>query len=111
MMVAFKENPAALAGADGAVIEAVGTALDSQNHTATDVSPQAKWNRENPLALWAHNAVRSAIRRGLIERKPCEVCGAEPADAHHDDYSRPLAIRWLCRLHHRELHSKRGGAA
>lgn len=67
-------------------------------------SPQAKWNAENPKAMWAHCAVRSALRRGLIERKPCEVCGHEEAEAHHDDYDRPLLIRWLCRAHHRRHH-------
>ncbi|MBJ3777878.1 hypothetical protein [Acuticoccus mangrovi] len=71
------------------------------------ISSQAKWNAANPLALWAHNAVRSAIRRGIINRKPCEICGAEPADAHHDDHTRPLAIRWLCRTHHQRLHAEK----
>lgn len=72
------------------------------------LSSQAKWNSANPKALWAHNAVRSAIKRGLIERKACEVCGEEETDAHHDDYDRPLLIRWLCRLHHRADHRKKG---
>jgi len=60
--------------------------------------------------MWAHNALRSALRRGLIERKPCEVCGAEPTDGHHDNYDQPMAVRWLCRLHHRHAH-KKGRAA
>lgn len=70
------------------------------------VSSQTKWNRQHPLALWAHGAVRSALRRGIIERKPCEECGAEPTEAHHPDYHRPLLVRWLCRLHHRRAHRK-----
>jgi hypothetical protein len=28
-----------------------------------------------------------ALERGTLERKPCEVCGATPAETHHDDYS------------------------
>jgi len=31
---------------------------------------------------------------------PCEICGCEKSEAHHDDYSRPLDVRWLCRVHH-----------
>lgn len=67
---------------------------------------QAAWRRRNPKAAWAHVALQSALRRGLIERGPCEVCGAEPTDGHHDDYDRPLAIRWLCRKHHRREHQR-----
>lgn len=46
------------------------------------------------------------LRRGLIERQPCEVenCVNWP-QMHHDDYSQPLKVRWLCRSHHLELHS------
>lgn len=75
-------------------------------------SSQTKWNLAHPLELWAHNAVRSALRRGIIERKPCEVCGtAEQVDAHHDDYHRPLKVRWLCRQHHQQHHrDQRNGA-
>lgn len=71
-------------------------------------TPQAKWKTGNPKAVWAHNALRSALRRGLLERGPCEVCGAEKTDAHHDpdDYDRPMAVRWLCRLHHKAEHKR-----
>jgi hypothetical protein len=49
-----------------------------------------------------------AIRSGKLMRLPCEVCGAAKVDAHHDDYARPLDIRWLCRSHHKDHHSKFG---
>src|SRR5262245_57418077 len=39
------------------------------------------------------------LKRGKIKRQPCEVCGST-AQMHHDDYSRPLEVRWLCRPHH-----------
>lgn len=44
------------------------------------------------------------IRRGKINREPCEVCGSK-AEAHHDDYSKPLQVKWLCRKHHMKLHA------
>lgn len=54
----------------------------------------------------ARQAVQRALRSGELERKPCEVCGNEKADAHHDDYDKPIDVRWLCRKHHAEHHRK-----
>lgn len=44
------------------------------------------------------------IREGMLIRQPCEVCGNEKVEAHHDDYFKPLEVRWLCKLHHQEHH-------
>lgn len=52
----------------------------------------------------ARSAARYAAARGKIEKTGCEVCGASGVEAHHDDYSKPLAVRWLCPPHHREHH-------
>lgn len=54
----------------------------------------------------ARLATRRAIERGDLVRMPCEVCGAVRVDAHHDDYSNPLQVRWLCRPHHHQHHLK-----
>lgn len=53
------------------------------------------------LANWA-------LVKGEINRQPCEVCGSKTAEMHHDDYSKPLDVRWLCFKHHTELHVQRG---
>jgi hypothetical protein len=37
---------------------------------------------------------------------PCEVCGDPQTHAHHDDYSKPLDVRWFCPRHHREEHAR-----
>ncbi|OWK20737.1 hypothetical protein AJ88_26180 [Mesorhizobium amorphae CCBAU 01583] len=58
----------------------------------------------NPKAIWAQQALRSALKRGLIIQMPCKECGALDAEAHHPDYDRPLDVDWLCRLHHRREH-------
>lgn len=53
------------------------------------------------------NAVHTfgiAIARGKVHKQPCEICGVEPAEAHHDDYNKPLEVRWLCKNHHSEWH-------
>lgn len=68
---------------------------------------QEYWQENNPLARRAHNLVSSAIRRGKLERQNCRKCGKR-AEAHHEDYSRPLDVIWLCRQCHKELHQLEG---
>jgi hypothetical protein len=70
---------------------------------------QARWRERNPMKVWAQAALRSAVTRGLVEPRPCEVCGDPNSEAHHPDYSRPAAVRWLCRKHHKAEH-RNGGA-
>jgi len=43
-------------------------------------------------------------RRGKLVPQPCEKCAAEKVEAHHDDYDKPLQVRWLCRSCHVEHH-------
>lgn len=67
-------------------------------------SYNAKWNQKYPEKRYAHKAVEYAIKRGDLARKSCEVCGDERSHAHHDDYSKPLEVMWLCQPHHRDRH-------
>lgn len=79
---------------------------------ARPLSSQAKWDQANPKAKWAHMALASALRRGLIERQPCEVCAIIHGQAgavihgHHEDYDKPMQVNWLCQRHHRQLHAR-----
>lgn len=52
----------------------------------------------------AQRAVKREIAAGRLVRQPCEKCGATPAHGHHEDYSKPLEVRWLCQTHHAERH-------
>ena len=52
----------------------------------------------------ARSLAQAAIRHGKLERKFCERCAAVKAEAHHDDYSKPLEVRFLCSLCHRLEH-------
>jgi hypothetical protein len=70
---------------------------------------RAKYNENYysryPERKIAHNAVNHAIKSGSMSRGPCEVCGTtEGVHGHHDDYERPLDVRWLCYEHHLSLH-------
>ena len=67
---------------------------------------QRKRRTNNPEKNIARSAVSNALRDGNLEKQPCEVCGSERSQAHHDDYSQPLLVTWLCRTHHLERHGK-----
>lgn len=67
-----------------------------------------RWRESNPLAHSAHMILAAAIRAHKIDPQPCEICGAK-AHGHHDDYTKPLDVRWLCNKHHREHHTKLNG--
>ena len=58
----------------------------------------------NEDVVLAQRAVRLGIKKGTIQKQPCSNCGESQAEAHHDDYSRPLDIRWLCKKCHMEWH-------
>lgn len=48
----------------------------------------------------ARRICQKAVEKGVILKRPCEVCGSEKSQAHHPNYSRPLAVIWLCQDHH-----------
>lgn len=57
---------------------------------------------------YATNLVNRLIALGELERLPCEVCSSLDSHAHHDDYSLPYEVRWLCKPHHMKWHSVNG---
>lgn len=65
-----------------------------------------RWLERNPEKRAAHIILGNAIRDGRAFKLPCEVCGNVKSEAHHDDYTKPLQVKWLCRKHHAEIHRK-----
>jgi|SRR5208283_420346 len=66
------------------------------------------YQANNPLKHQVHIIVMRELRNGILIKGLCEGCGSIKVDAHHDDYSKPLDIRWLCRSHHRLWHKEHG---
>ena len=72
---------------------------------------QAKSSRRqkeiNPEKIAARTAVMHAIQAGRLHRQPCERCGeTKQIHAHHEDYSKPLDVAWLCPPCHRKRHKE-----
>ena len=61
----------------------------------------------DPSMEKAHSAVKTAIKNGTLTRQPCRACGNPKTEAHHEDYSKPLDVVWLCRVHHRQADIER----
>jgi hypothetical protein len=68
---------------------------------------QKRRRANNPEKNHCYSVTSNAIRDGKLIKQPCEVCGSLEVEAHHDDYSQPLKVRWLCRKHHLEVHGKK----
>ena len=64
---------------------------------------QREYRQRHADRYKAHRLVAYAVKTGRLPKRPCCVCGEE-AEAHHDDYSKPLEVRWLCRIHHVQVH-------
>lgn len=67
-----------------------------------------KYIEKNPIKRAAHIMVGNAIRDEKLFKMSCECCGSLIVHAHHDDYSQPLTVRWLCSKHHIEWHKENG---
>ena len=53
----------------------------------------------------AHVDLNNALKLGkIVKPATCSKCSAARPEAHHPDYSKPLEVVWLCRIHHVEAH-------
>lgn len=66
-------------------------------------------NREyrlaNPEKTHARNLLQSAVRHGkLLKSQFCQLCLVPTRlEGHHEDYSKPLEVVWLCRFCHASI--------
>jgi len=73
-----------------------------KNNRSLKQKDTATYREKHPEKTRAHWAVGNALRSGTLIKCPCEVCGDENSQAHHEDYSRPLEVRWFCDHHHKD---------
>lgn len=65
------------------------------------------YRQQRPLVARAHDAVSRALRSGKLERpENCSHCSVKcKPHGHHEDYTKPLDVVWLCVECHRNLHA------
>lgn len=78
----------------------------------------AAWRQKNPDKIYKYNhkdiesgkhSARSAVRRamvkGVLTKEDC-ACGRADVQAHHENYSKPLDVIWMCPMCHSRHHAK-----
>lgn len=68
------------------------------------------WRRENALKHRAHTLLERVVASGkVIKPERCQRCAAltpkENLHGHHNDYTKPLAVEWLCPQCHANDHT------
>jgi hypothetical protein len=74
---------------------------------ANERSRAYRITEEGNMKEKARSRVQTALRNGtLIRPSICECCNQELfVEAHHEDYSKPLEVNWLCKDCHWGRHS------
>jgi hypothetical protein len=83
-----------------------------KNYTKTESGKIARkqallnYKHNYPLKYAAHVITTNAIRDGnLIKKTSCSKCNSTcKIEGHHNDYTKPLDVTWLCELCHKEWH-------
>ena len=64
-----------------------------------------EYYRKNRHKALARGKLNYEIRVGRMKKGVCAVCGDTNTHGHHEDYSKPLEVIWLCKKHHQEFHN------
>lgn len=78
----------------------------SERHAEREKRDRDRRRRASLEKYAARERVRRAVQAGrLVRPDRCEGCELSvPVQAHHDDYSKPLEVRWLCPACHVAIH-------
>ena len=83
-----------------------------REHPDAVIRTRLATNARNPTKVNARRCVEAAMKAGVLVRPDhCSGCGCSDSEhrieAHHNDYSRPLDVIWLCTPCHRRMDAQR----
>ena len=78
---------------------------DNHNNLSIQAKLIKEYYKKYPERLKVNQLVGYLIRKGKINRKPCQICENIKSHGHHEDYNKPLDIIWLCAKHHKAIHN------
>lgn len=73
---------------------------------STAQAGNARYRKNHKDRYDAHKRVTAAILSGKLVRPDfCTICGSRgKIEAHHDDYTKPLSVTWMCERCHKDRH-------
>ncbi len=75
-----------------------------KRHHPECIAYHRKWRTRHKKESNVHNMIWRKVKAGKILKKHCVICRNKIAEAHHQDYNKPLEIIWLCASCHKKLH-------
>ncbi len=79
---------------------------DNSEYKKIMLDSNRNYRSRNKQKYRATGIVNSAIHNGKLKQLPCEKCGDLKSQGHHEDYSQPLDVIWLCSRHHTARHKE-----
>lgn len=80
---------------------------EKYNHSISGLNRYKRINdlrAKNPI-FKARETAWNFVKKHFHKKGSCEVCGCNNnIERHHDDYNKPMAVRFLCKKHHAEWH-------
>lgn len=80
------------------------TCMKKGSHKRLSKEQKAKYEKKKQSRDSVKIRCREIAKYNFPTPEPCEACGAQATDRHHDNYNKPLEIRWLCSTCHKLWH-------